>query len=84
MLEARAWYAEQAPGLELEFARALDAALAAAGRAPEAYPVVEGDIRRLILRRFPYQVLFYREGDDLVVLACYHHRRDPQVWQSRR
>lgn len=84
VLEARAWYAEQAPGLGLEFARALDAALAAAARAPEAYPVVEADVRRVVLRRFPYQLLFYREGDELVVLACCHHRRDPAGWRSRR
>ena len=57
MLEARVWYAGQAPGLEVEFARALDAALAAVARAPEAYAVVEADIRRVVLRRFPYQVL---------------------------
>ena len=60
------------------------AALAAAARAPEMYPAVEADVRRVVLRRFPYQVLFYPEGDDLVVLACYHHRRDPQGWRSRR
>lgn len=51
---------------------------------PEAYPVVEADIRRVVLRRFPYQVLFYHEGDALVVLACYHHRRDPAGWRARR
>ena len=84
VLEARAWYSDQAPGLDLEFARALEAALAAVVRAPEAYPAVEDDIRRVLLRRFPYQVLFYREGDALVVLACFHHRRDPRTWHSRR
>ena len=82
--EARDWYETQSPGLGLEFGRAVDAALAAIRRHPEAYPVVEEDIRRAILRRFPYQLLYYCEGADLVVLACYHHRRDPQGWRSRR
>jgi plasmid stabilization system protein ParE len=84
VLEARHWYAEQSPGLELEFARAVDAALHAIARFPDGYPVVDGDIRRALLRRFPYQLLYYREGDDMVVLACYHHRRDPRDWRLRR
>jgi toxin ParE1/3/4 len=84
VLEARHWYAEQAPGLELEFARAVDAALSAVARFPEGFPVVAADVRRVLLRRFPYQLLYYSQGDDVVVLACYHHRRDPQAWRSRR
>jgi hypothetical protein len=62
LLEARGWYAAQSPGLELEFARAVDAALAAVARFPDSFPVVDADIRRALLRRFPYQLLFYREG----------------------
>lgn len=81
--EAREWYEARSAGLSLEFARAMDASLAAIRRHPEAYPVVEGDIRRVILRRFPYQVLYYREGAELVILACFHHRRDPDLWRSR-
>ena len=84
VLEAREWYAAQAPGLELEFARAVDAALTAVARFPDGFPVVERDVRRAILRRFPYQLLFYQAGDDVVILACYHHRRDAQGWRSRR
>ena len=82
--EARDWYAAQAPGLELEFARAVDAALARMARFPDAYPVVEADIRRAVLRRFPYQLLYAREGEELVILACYHLRREPRSWRSRR
>ena len=84
ILEAREWYAGQAAGLELEFARAVDAALATVARFPEGFPLVDGNIRRALLRRFPYQLLYYQEGADLVVLACYHHRRDPDGWRSRR
>jgi plasmid stabilization system protein ParE len=82
--EARDWYAAQAPGLELEFARAVDAALAAIARFPESYPVVEADLRRAILRRFPYQLVYAPEGDAVIILACYHHRREPRSWRSRR
>jgi plasmid stabilization system protein ParE len=84
VVDAKEWYAAQAPGLDLEFARAVDAALATVARFPEGFPLIDRDIRRVLLRRFPYQLLYYHEGDDLVVLACFHHRRDPQSWRSRR
>ena len=82
-LEAEAWYEERAPGLGLEFTRALGAALAAVQRTPEAFPRVSGDVRRAVLRRFPYGIVFARESDDLVVLAVHHHRRDPRRWLRR-
>ena len=53
-LEAKAWYEARSAGLGLEFARALDAAVAAAFRNPAAYSLVEGEWRRILLRRFPF------------------------------
>jgi plasmid stabilization system protein ParE len=82
--EARNWYAAQAEGLELEFGRAVDAALARLARFPESGVLVKDDIRRTVLRRFPYQLVYYREGDDLVILGCYHLRREPRSWRPRR
>lgn len=52
-LEAQAWYESRAAGLGLEFARALDAAIAAAVRNPEMFTFVTGDCRRVLLRRTP-------------------------------
>ena len=82
--EARDWYAAQAEGLELEFARAVDVALSRLARFPESGAPVEDDVRRTILRRFPYQLVYSREGADLVILACYHLKREPRSWRSRR
>jgi plasmid stabilization system protein ParE len=82
--EARDWYAAQADGLDLAFGRAVDAALARLARFPESGPVIEDDIRRTILRRFPYQLVYYLEGDELVILGCYDLRREPRSWRPRR
>ena len=81
--EARRWYAAQAVGLDLEFARAVEAAVAAVGRYPEAYPEVEPRIRRILLRRFPYGLYYAVEADRVVVHACYDLRREPSGWRSR-
>jgi plasmid stabilization system protein ParE len=50
---------------------------------PESGPLVHRGVRRQLLRRFPYG-LFYRliEGQ-VVVVACFHARRNPRVWRSR-
>lgn len=86
--EAAGWYEGERPGLGREFTRAVRALLAGVEREPERFPRVVGgareDVRRALLRRFPYAVYFVAEPEGAVVLACLHVRRDPQVWQSRR
>src|SRR5436305_1637292 len=83
-IEAAAqWYEDQRPGLGLEFTRAVRAALATIEREPLRYPSARGEVRRALLRRFPYAVYFIADASETVVIACLHVRRDPQAWQSR-
>lgn len=81
--EAFVWYEEQATGLGLEFMRAVDASFAAIQRSPMIYPVVYRDLRRALLRRFPYKVFFAQREDRIDVLAVVHGRRHPRVWRRR-
>jgi plasmid stabilization system protein ParE len=83
VLEAQAWYEAQSSGLGLEFARALDAAVESAARMPLAFREVEGGCRRLFTRRFPYSVIYCPEPDGILVVALFHHRRDPSTWVGR-
>lgn len=83
ILQAQAWYEDRMPGLGSEFARAADGAASGISRFPNAFPTVHGDVRKAVLRRFPYSLLFIVEGDEVVVLGCFHHRRDPVTWADR-
>ena len=83
ILDARSWYEERAPGLGTEFARAVDVAAAAVLRFPQAFPEVHGPVRKAVMRRFPYSLLFVVEGEEITVLGCFHQRRDPQAWALR-
>lgn len=83
VLEARAWYEQKAPGLGLEFARAIEASVESAARTPEAYPLIEGECGRVLLRRFPYSVLFRPSNEGLLVVAVFHHKREPGAWLQR-
>lgn len=83
MREAQAWYEERAVGLGAEFARAVDVAVSLVSRSPAGFPLVGQGVRRVVLRRFPYLIAYAVEGDSLVVLACFHHRRDPGELRRR-
>lgn len=83
--EATAYYEQQRPGLGVHFLTELDKAIARIARAPLAFPVVEGEVRRSIIKRFPYVVLYrLLEPDTLRVLVIRHHKRDPQIGVGRR
>lgn len=77
---ASAWYEAQGTGLGAEFLRSVSSAAARISREPELYAHVRGPIRRAVLTRFPYALFYLAEGSQIVVLACLHHRRDPQRW----
>lgn len=81
--EAAAWYAERSKGVAAEFVRVIDAAFSAIQRNPLEFPVVYREIRRAVVRRFPYTVLFTESAEEIVVLSVFHSRRDPKRWQSR-
>ena len=81
--DAAVWYEEQRVGLGEEFIIEIEQALANAAAAPQRYPVVFGDVRRTVARRFPYSVYFRVRSDVLVVLAVFHGRRNPVIWQRR-
>jgi plasmid stabilization system protein ParE len=81
--DAAIWYDGKAPGLGDEFIHEIDQAITNAAAAPLRFPVVFGDIRRAVARRFPFAVYFRVRSDTLVVLAVFHGRRNPAVWQRR-
>jgi plasmid stabilization system protein ParE len=83
-IEAAAqWYEERRLGLGFEFTRVVRAALAMIERDPVRFPSARAEVRRALVRRFPYAVYFIVEASAIVVIACLHVRRDPTVWQSR-
>jgi len=77
------WYHERGHDLADHFLLALEQCLDSIQANPQAFPVVHRDIRRALLRRFPYCVFYIISDKQIVVLACLHGHRDPNVWQER-
>jgi plasmid stabilization system protein ParE len=81
--EAQDRYESEAAGLGARFRAELDYAAQRLAANPLQFPAAFGDIRRALLRRFPY-MLFFRIIDSAVfVIACFHSSRDPRIWQGR-
>jgi toxin ParE1/3/4 len=77
------WYEARRPGLGADFEAALDADLALLRETPRAFPVVLRDLRKLLLRRFPYAIYFRLEADEVVIRGVLHLRQHPRHWRRR-
>jgi plasmid stabilization system protein ParE len=77
------WYELQVPGLGSQFLIAVDATINSIRRHPLQYPIVHKNIRRALIRRFPFQVLYVYDNDAIVVIAIFHGKRNPKSWQQR-
>jgi len=84
VLEARAWYEDRRAGLGTTFATAVETTVEEIVRTPLAVPHVSGDMRRAVLRRFPYAIYFRASAGEILIVAVMHDRRHPRRWQSRR
>ncbi|MBI5141090.1 MAG: type II toxin-antitoxin system RelE/ParE family toxin [Nitrospirae bacterium] len=83
LAEARNWYNGRVKGLGSEFVRAVEARIASIRRMPDAYPVIHGNVRRALLRRFPYAILYCLNGEEVLIIACFHASRNPDEWLER-
>jgi plasmid stabilization system protein ParE len=81
--EAMAWYNRQRSGLGDQFLQSFEAALQRIERAPLAAAEEFRGARRVLLRRFPYSVIYRPGSDHIAILAVYHTSRDPRGWQAR-
>ncbi len=83
LLEARAWYDNIRSELGERFALAVEVTVEAIAEHPRQFPVIYRNHRRAGVRRFPYSVFFELQQHQVVVMACFHGRRNPRRWQSR-
>lgn len=81
--EAVAFYNSRSPGLGDELASEIHAAVSKIIDNTDAGFTVRPSIRRHLLVRFPYSVLYSADEERLRVLALMHHRRRFGYWEDR-
>ena len=83
MIEAAKFYEERSSGLGFSFLAAVEDAVTQIRDNPKAYPLLGGDIRRKLVKRFPYGLIFAEEHDRIRIVAIAHLKRRPEYWRYR-
>ncbi len=88
LIAAQQWYETQRPGLGQEFRSAIDEAMERLLKAPlAASPMVNVPAsigaRRILVKRFPYSIVFIEHDEHLWIVAFAHHHRRPGYWLQR-
>ena len=83
IVDAYNWYEEQQPGLGEQFRAELNVAFALVQQFSEAGPAVHGDLRRLLVRRFPYAIYYRLTESDVIIRGCLHLHSSPSRWRRR-
>src|SRR5262245_42511199 len=84
--EAAHWYEERRAGLGREFLAAVDEAFQRIRNDPMAFAQLEtlpdeSNVRRFLLKRFPYAIIYEAMSTEIRILAVAHARRRPQFWR---
>jgi hypothetical protein len=83
-LDSVAFYESRVAGLGADYIAEFEATLTRVCVAPVSYPLeCQPDIRKAVLQRFPFNVLYRVTGGIVQVLAVAHHRRRPRYWLGR-
>jgi plasmid stabilization system protein ParE len=71
------------PGLGLEFAQEVYAAIARVVQFPDAWSPLSKSTRRCLLNRFPFGIIYRAKSNYLEVVAVADLRRRPGYWRDR-
>ncbi|MBI4825494.1 MAG: type II toxin-antitoxin system RelE/ParE family toxin [Nitrospirae bacterium] len=82
-VKAIKYYEDCEAGLGYDFSIEVYTAIQNIVSYPKVWPVIEEDVRRCLVNRFPYGILYSIEPDKIFVLAIMHQRRHPDYWKHR-
>jgi len=78
-----AYYDQVQPGQGARFAAAVEEATARALAFPLSGSPATPSIRRVIVKNFPFSIVYRPEADGIVVFAVAHQSRLPGYWRNR-
>ena len=81
--EAQIWYETQREGLGIDFHVEISQTIDRLAETPFIYAITYRDIRKAVVRRFPYLVWYRVSGIVVTVLACTDGREAPNKMRPR-
>jgi toxin ParE1/3/4 len=82
--EAALHYLEVSPRIAAAFVGQIEAGIAQIRARPATWRVVKTDVRRYLVRQFPFGIYYTVEKDEIVIWAIMHLHRQPGYWQGRQ
>ena len=77
------WYASRGITVASDFEREIDRVVRLIADSPLRWPKFDADRRRLVVRKFPFSIIYEIIHDEIVILAVAHGRRKPYYWRER-
>ena len=81
--DATQYYEIEYQGLGKRFRDEVRKAAKRISEYPEAWSVERGEIRKCILHKFPYKLLYSVETSHVFIIAVAHQHRRPDYWIER-
>ena len=81
--EAFDYYDLQRPGLGFAFVAEVQRVFDRIAINPVMHQTAFADIRKGVVRRFPFNIFYRPHSDRVEVIAVFHTSRDPSIWQRR-
>ena len=82
--EAADYYDLESPGLGNVFLGEVERVLAQVAELPKAAMPVHAGVRKRLLTKFPYALLYSLRENETRILAVAHQRRRPFYWHVRQ
>ena len=77
-------YESCATGVGDEFALEIYVTIQGILARPRAWPLLAPEVRRCLVSRFPFGVLYSIEPDRICILSVMHLHRKPEYWMQRK
>jgi plasmid stabilization system protein ParE len=77
------FYKDKSQKTALEFIESFNIAFNLIIDNPKTFPIVKTNIRKFIMKKFPFCIYFIDNIDKIYILAVFHTKRNPYIWEKR-
>ena len=83
LLDAAVYYEQESVGLGFRFIDAVESGFRQIQRSPITWRCIRGDIRRFLVKTFPFGIVYAPLENEIFILAIMHLKREPDYWLGR-
>jgi len=77
------YYASKSKNIANNFYKQIDINLEKISENPFLYPLSQKDVRRYVMKKFPFVIYYQIKELTISVIAIFHTSRNPEIWKDR-